>query len=125
LRGVPDLSRELEPATLLMLLGVGISGTIGQLFLTRAYAAGPPGEVSVVGLSQVVFAMGFDMLIWGRRLTPLTLVGFALVLGPSAVLTGRAARRLAPARGRDRLDFAARLRDDPSVRLDETRGTTR
>jgi drug/metabolite transporter (DMT)-like permease len=97
LRGTHGLVARPEPVTLLMLLGVGVSGTIGQLFLTRAYAAGPPGEVSVVGLSQVVFAIGFDMLIWGRRLTPWTLVGFALVLGPSAVLTGRAARRLAPA----------------------------
>jgi drug/metabolite transporter (DMT)-like permease len=97
LRGTTDLSRGAEPLTLLMLLGVGVSGTIGQLFLTRAYAAGPPGEVSIVGLSQVVFAMGFDVVLWGRHLTPWTLAGFALVLGPSALLAGRAARRVAPA----------------------------
>lgn len=88
----PLIARPDAP-TFAMLLGVGLSGTIGQLCLTRAYAAGPPGEVSIVGLSQVAFAMAFDVLIWGRAWTGQTLLGFALVLGPSALLTGRATRR--------------------------------
>jgi drug/metabolite transporter (DMT)-like permease len=81
------------PSTGPMLLLLCASGTIGQLCLTKAYAAGPPSEVSIVGLSQVVFAMGFDVALWGRRLTPASLIGFALVLGPTAWLTGRAQRR--------------------------------
>lgn len=83
-----------DPRTVGMLACLAISGTIGQFFLTKAYAAGPPGEVAVVGLSQVVFGMGFDVAIWGRSLTTLSMLGFALVLAPSAWLTVRAARKL-------------------------------
>jgi drug/metabolite transporter (DMT)-like permease len=78
-----------------MIAGVAISGTAGQFCLTRAYAAAPPSEIAVVGLSQVVFAIAFDVLLWGRRLSPPTLAGIALVLAPCAWLTGRATRRLA------------------------------
>jgi drug/metabolite transporter (DMT)-like permease len=78
-----------DPATLLMLLGVGVTGTVGQFFLTKAYAAGAPARVSVISLTQVLFGMAFDAAIWGRSMTPLGFVGFCLVLAPTAWLTGR------------------------------------
>jgi drug/metabolite transporter (DMT)-like permease len=78
---------------------VGVSGTIGQFYLTRAYAAGPPTRVAVVGLTQVVFAMILDMVVWQRTFTPLTLAGFALVLAPTAWLAGKVGRRLRQASG--------------------------
>lgn len=80
--------------TMLLLLGVGLTGTAGQVFLTKAYAAGAPANVSVVGLSQVAFAMGFDVIFWDRSLTPVTLLGFALVLAPTGWLLTQSARRL-------------------------------
>ena len=83
----------IDPTTLLILLGVGISGTVGQFFLTRAYASGPPSEVSMVGLWQVVFGMGFDVLLWGRTITPLAVAGIALVLAPTLWLAFRARRK--------------------------------
>lgn len=84
-----------DTQTLILLASVGLSGTIGQFFLTRAYAAGPPTRVAVVGLSQVVFAMILDVVIWHRPLNdPLTLAGFVLVLAPIGWLSGRAGRRL-------------------------------
>jgi drug/metabolite transporter (DMT)-like permease len=90
--------RLFEPLTLGLLLGVGISGTLGQVFLTKAYAAGAPSKVAVVGLTQVVFAMGFDVAIWGRSLTPPILAGFALVMAPTTWLSLRAARKISIAR---------------------------
>ncbi|WP_435010626.1 DMT family transporter [Tundrisphaera lichenicola] len=84
----------MEPITMLLLLGVGISGTLGQVFLTKAYAAGAPAKVAVVGLTQVVFAMGFDVGLWGRPLTPTALAGFALVMAPTTWLSLRAAKKL-------------------------------
>ncbi|QDV36137.1 DMT family transporter [Tautonia plasticadhaerens] len=86
---------ETDPTTLGLLLGVALSGTIGQMCLTRAYALGVPTRVAVIGLSQVAFGMIADVWIWGRVLTPLTLLGFALVLSPTALLTAIARRRLA------------------------------
>jgi drug/metabolite transporter (DMT)-like permease len=75
-----------------MLLGVGIFATIGQLFLTKAFAEGPPARVSVVGLSQVGFAMLLEMVISHRTFTPLTLVGIGLVIAPTAWTLLRGAR---------------------------------
>jgi drug/metabolite transporter (DMT)-like permease len=69
-----------------MLLGVGVTATIGQLFLTKAFSAGQPAKVSVVGLSQVVFALGFDVLLWQRSVDSTTLLGMSLVMAPTAWL---------------------------------------
>jgi drug/metabolite transporter (DMT)-like permease len=69
-----------------MLLGVGIAATIGQVFLTKAFAAGPPARVSVVALTQVVFAMGFDIVLWHHAFSLTTLAGMALVMAPVAWL---------------------------------------
>jgi drug/metabolite transporter (DMT)-like permease len=84
----------LDATTLLLLMGVGVTGTAGQYFLTRAYASGPPTQVAVIGLTQVIFALGFDVVLWRRSLTVMTLAGFVLVLAPTALLSGRAGRRL-------------------------------
>jgi drug/metabolite transporter (DMT)-like permease len=92
-RGGTDTSRTYDATTLALLLGVGATGTAGQVFLTKAFAAGVPARVAVVGLSQVAFAMGFDVIVWGRSLTPLTMLGFTLVLAPTAWLMSRPGRR--------------------------------
>ncbi len=72
--------------SLLMLAGVGLCATTGQLFLTKAFAAGPPARVSVVALTQVGFAMLFDVVIWGRSFDGLSLAGIVLVMAPTAWL---------------------------------------
>ncbi len=87
----------LRPTTLWLLLGVALTGTVGQFCLTRAYTEGTPARMSIVGLSQVVFAMGFDILFWQRILTGPTLLGFLLVLAPTACLSSLAGRKLVSA----------------------------
>lgn len=67
----------------LLLLGVGVAATIGQLLLTRAFAAGAPARVSVVGLTQVGFGMIFDIVIWRRSLSWQSLTGMLLIIGPT------------------------------------------
>src|SRR5262249_62391904 len=73
-------------AVLGWLLVIGVTATAGQLFLTRAFAAGPPARVSVIGLSQFVFAIILEVLLLGRSYQAVTLVGMALVLAPTAWL---------------------------------------
>jgi drug/metabolite transporter (DMT)-like permease len=80
------LTAALQGTTPLRLLGVGAAATLGQLFLTRAFAAGPPTRVSVVALTQVVFAMCLEVLLFGRSYSPATLLGIGLVLAPTAWL---------------------------------------
>jgi drug/metabolite transporter (DMT)-like permease len=75
-----------DRGTLLMLLGVGICATIGQVFLTKAFAAGPPAKVSVVALTQVGFGMLFDVLVEHHTFSPMSRLGVVLVMAPTAWL---------------------------------------
>jgi drug/metabolite transporter (DMT)-like permease len=65
-----------------VLVGVGVSASVGQLFLTKAFAGGDPAKVSIVGLSQVLFALAFDLttLSFGWR----AFAGIALIIAPTA-----------------------------------------
>jgi drug/metabolite transporter (DMT)-like permease len=75
-----------QSETLLLLLAVGSTATVGQLFLTKAFTAGPPAKISVVCLMQVVFALLLDVLFWDRHFDVLTLGGMVLVIAPTAWL---------------------------------------
>lgn len=86
-----DLGFLASPAAGMMLVGVGATATVGQLCLTHAFTSGQPSRVSVVGLTQIVFAMGLDVLFTGPRFDLATLVGIALVVAPTAwVMTEKA-----------------------------------
>jgi drug/metabolite transporter (DMT)-like permease len=82
-----------EGATLGLLFGVGLSATVGQLAMTKAFALGSPSRVSVVGLMQIVFALLFDLLFWKRQFGAPVVIGIALVVGPSAWLMLRSPLR--------------------------------
>lgn len=79
-----------DPGSVLQLLGIGLAATIGQLCLTKAFAHGPATKVAVVGLTQIVFAMGLDVVCFQKTFDGLTLLGVGLVLAPTAwVVTHR------------------------------------
>jgi drug/metabolite transporter (DMT)-like permease len=93
----PDLGALRNSTTLLVLLGVGVAATLGQVCITRAFTTGQPARVSVVGLTQVLFAVALDVLLVGPHFSWYTLAGIALVLAPTAwMMVGKAARQ--PAR---------------------------
>lgn len=85
--GRVDYNALQDTTTLALLSGVGLTATVGQLTMTKAFAStGSPSRVSVVGLMQIVFALLFALLLWHRRFDALVLLGIALVVGPSAWL---------------------------------------
>lgn len=86
--------RLLDRQTLMLLAGVAVTGTIGQFCLTRAYSLGKPARLATIGLMQVVFALAFDIFLWGRVLSPVVILGFIMVLTPSAGLAGLAGVRV-------------------------------
>lgn len=75
-----------DAKTLLLLFLTGLAGVIGQWGMTMAFARGHASHVSVVALTQIVFALGFDLLIWRRQVNPITLTGMVLVTAPVAWL---------------------------------------
>ncbi len=73
----------------LCLVGVGFWATLGQFGLTKAFTLGVPSRVSVIGLTQVGFAVVFEILWEHRQYNRLTVVGMLLVLAPTAWLLFR------------------------------------
>jgi drug/metabolite transporter (DMT)-like permease len=80
----PDLSTLADSRTLILLVAVGVAATLGQVCVTCAFTSGQPARVSVVGLMQIVFALGLDLLFEAPNVQPAALAGIGLVLAPTA-----------------------------------------
>lgn len=72
-----------------VLLGLGISATLAQLAMTRAYRLGNALTVSNLAYSTVVFASLFGMLIWNEILPLQAWLGMGLIV-VSGVVSVRA-----------------------------------
>jgi drug/metabolite transporter (DMT)-like permease len=79
----------LDAVVLLELVGMGLTALVGQLFLTLAFSRGAPAKVSVVGLTQIVFALAFGVWLFDHAVNGLTLLGTVLVIAPTAWLLTR------------------------------------
>jgi drug/metabolite transporter (DMT)-like permease len=76
----------LDTRHVLLLAGVGVTASVGQFFLTKAFTTGEPAKVSVVGLTQIVFVLVLDLLFVGNPLEPSKLLGIPLIVIPTAWL---------------------------------------
>jgi drug/metabolite transporter (DMT)-like permease len=86
----------LDARAILLLVALGLVGTVGQILMTRAFAAGNPPRVALVGLTQLVFAAVIDRVVWQRTWNALTIAGMVLVAAPSGwLLLRRVARKRA------------------------------
>ena len=63
------------------LLAVGVTAMFGQLFLTKAFSAGRPARISVIGLSQVAVAAGYKWVVEGHVPSTVGCIGMLMVLG--------------------------------------------
>jgi drug/metabolite transporter (DMT)-like permease len=63
----------------LVLLALGASAAIAQLFMTRAYGSAPAARVGPFIYTSVLFAAGFDWLVFDQLPDGLSLAGAALV----------------------------------------------
>src|SRR5258706_681733 len=69
-----------------LLLGMGVSATLAQFAMTRAYRVGNTLVVSALSYSNLVFGAVFTYIIWQENLTPLEWAGMAGIIshGPTA-----------------------------------------
>jgi len=72
-----------DTAAWFKLVGVGLAATIGQVFMTKAFAAGSPSRVAIAGLTQVGFGMICDVIFFGKTFDGLRLLGIAMVMTPT------------------------------------------
>ncbi len=68
------------PADLPVLIGIGISATLAQLALTRAYHRGRTLTVGALAYSTVVFSALYGALLFDEQLPPIAWLGVALIV---------------------------------------------
>jgi drug/metabolite transporter (DMT)-like permease len=73
----------------LLLLGIGITTQIGQVFLTMALAIERAGRTTSIGYLQVVFALIWQATVFGEPPAVLTIAGAALIIGGTLAVAGR------------------------------------
>lgn len=73
-RVIPDLR------SLVFLVCIGLSGTAGQLLMTKAYRCAPGGEVAIYGYLSVLFSMLWQILIFDSVPDAAVFTGAGLIL---------------------------------------------
>lgn len=75
-----DVSLIGDSTVAVMLLGVGVFGTIGQFAMTKAFSIGEAPSVASAGFVKVGFSAGYDILIWKHVFEISTVLGMVLIL---------------------------------------------
>lgn len=63
-----------------LLIGIGITATLAQLAMTRAYRTGTTLVVSSLGYTTILFAGIWGILIWNEILPPVAWLGMGLII---------------------------------------------
>lgn len=75
------------PVDWLLLLAIGLTTQVGQVFLTLGLAAERVGRATAVGYLQIVFAIGWQITVFGDAPEVGTLLGAGLIVGGTLVVT--------------------------------------
>lgn len=75
-----------ETQSWLLLLLIGIVGTLGQLLLTRGYSIAPPSQVGAFTYTSVVFAAVFGYLFWDEVIDSLFVIGALIIAGAGVLI---------------------------------------
>ena len=81
--GVWLLFTTFSPVTsygLLLLLSIGMTATLAQLAMTRAYHQGVTLIVTALGYSTVLFSSLLGILLWDEVLSPIAWLGMSLII---------------------------------------------
>lgn len=92
---LPSLLFHYHPMTaaqILSLLGAGISASLGQLCVTKAYSLAPAKEISVFDYSQVLFAAIWGFLFLGEIPDLFSRIGYMIIIGTALIKWGHSIR---------------------------------
>jgi drug/metabolite transporter (DMT)-like permease len=76
------------PLEWLVLLGVGVSTQVAQLYMTRGLQMERAGRATSVGYLQIVFAAAWGILFFGEVPDAWSVAGAALIVGSTLALIG-------------------------------------
>jgi len=76
------------------LAGIGVSGALGQLWITDAFRRAPPSVVGPFEYTAILWAFAIDWIFWSASPSAALLLGAAIVIG-SGVFVILDERRLA------------------------------
>ena len=71
---------------LCMLLGAGVAGCGGQVFVTKAYSHAPASKVSMYTYAQIIFASIWTVIFYHTMPDALSFLGYALIVGMGCLL---------------------------------------
>lgn len=86
---MPFIASTPTPESALILLGVGVSGGVGQYFLTRGFQMAEANLLSPFNYTGLLWSMLFDVTIFGLVPTVTTLVGAGLIIASSSYIVHR------------------------------------
>lgn len=72
---IPDLKEAL------LLIMIGITAGLGQLFVTLAYKYAPASEVSIYNFSAIPIGIILGLICFGEKVDSLSLIGMAMIIG--------------------------------------------
>jgi drug/metabolite transporter (DMT)-like permease len=88
----------LQPGHWPLLLGVGVTGALGQHFITAAFRHAPAAVVAPFEYTALLWGVALDLVVWHVLPGAVTLLGGAIVIGAGLYLLRREARSRATAR---------------------------
>lgn len=74
---------------LTLLLGLGLSGTIGQLMMTASLRRGAIVSVIVMDYSSLIWATGYGLIVWGNVPPITTWLGAPLIVAAGMIIAWR------------------------------------
>lgn len=77
-----------NPTQLLLLLLIGLTTQAAQVFLTLGLAVERAGRAASVGYLQIVFAMGWQLALFGDVPAPATIAGAGLIIAGTLAVAG-------------------------------------
>ena len=90
------LLHSLSSYDLLLLIAIGVTATIAQIAMTRAYRLGAMLVTANLQYSGIVFSSVWGILIWGDRIDLYGWLGIAIILASGVVATFYNARSSTP-----------------------------
>jgi drug/metabolite transporter (DMT)-like permease len=70
----------------LWLAAIGVSGALGQLWLTEAFRRAPPSVVGPFEYTAILWAFGIDWIFWSATPSPALVIGAAIVVASGIVV---------------------------------------